>query len=342
MWTVQNVADSLKHAQEIRTETIKKVFMVAIEKNGWIKLHRKMLDNPIIMKDADHLAVWMYLLLNATHAEYPALFKGQKIMLQPGQLITGRKSLAEKLSINESKIRRILDSFEDDQQIDRQQSNKNTLISLRNWDKYQVFDQQSDANMYESCTKSDQQNDQQKNPENADKMGFCGNADTTSDQQNGQQVTNKRPTNGQQVTTNKNVKNIKNDKNVIKKDIYGEYRHVLLSDKEFEKLGKDFGCDVRDKAIDFLDAYIEEKGYKSKSHNLAIRRWVIEAVKDKQRKQTAKPIRQEVVPKWMAKEQRQYDFDDLESQFLANGTRTAANDPDIRARADALRQQFGG
>lgn len=115
-----------------------------MEKNGWVKLHRKMLDNPIIMKDAEHLAVWMYLLLNATHCEYPALFKGEKIMLQPGQLITGRKSIAGALDVNESKVRRILDSFENDQQIDRQRSNQNTLISLKNWEKYQLCDQPND------------------------------------------------------------------------------------------------------------------------------------------------------------------------------------------------------
>ena len=37
-------------------------------------------------------------------------------------------------------------------------------------------------------------------------------------------------------------------------------------------------------AITFLDAYIEEKGYKSKNHNLAIRRWVMDAIKDKTKK----------------------------------------------------------
>ncbi len=126
------------------------------EKNGWVKLHRKMLDNPIIMKDADHLAVWMYLLLNATHAEYPALFKGKKITLQPGQLITGRKSIASTLCVNESKVRRILDMFESDQQIDRQRSNQNTLISLRNWDKYQLFDQQIDQQMTNERPTDDQ------------------------------------------------------------------------------------------------------------------------------------------------------------------------------------------
>ena len=59
---------------------------------------------------------------------------------------------------------------------------------------------------------------------------------------------------------------------------HGEYQNVRLTDNEFAKLADDFGSDIRDKAITFLDAYIEEKGYKSKSHNLAIRRWVIDAV----------------------------------------------------------------
>lgn len=111
---------------------------------GWIKLHRKILENPIVMKDADHLAVWLYLLLNATHAEIPALFMGKKITLKAGQLITGRKSLSSRLGMNESKVRRVLDDFESDQQIDRQRSNKNSLITILNWDKYQITDQQDD------------------------------------------------------------------------------------------------------------------------------------------------------------------------------------------------------
>lgn len=59
---------------------------------------------------------------------------------------------------------------------------------------------------------------------------------------------------------------------------HGEFQNVLLTDAEFEKLGEDYGIPLRDQAISFFDAYIEEKGYKSKSHNLAIRRWVIDAV----------------------------------------------------------------
>jgi predicted phage replisome organizer len=118
---------------------------------------------------------------------------------------------------------------------------------------------------------------------------------------------------------------------------FGEFKHVMLTEKEHDNLANSFGFELRDKAIKFLDEYIEEKGYKSKSHNLAIRRWVIDAVKDQQKKKGN--VRKEPTPKWMAKNQQDYDFDDLERALT---TRTAANDPDIKARADALKQQFGG
>ena len=140
---------------------------------GWIKLHRKTLDNPIITKDSDYLAVWIYLLLNATHQEYDTLFKGKRITLQKGQLITGTISISQKLKINKDKVQRILKSFENDKQITQQTSNKNRLISILNWDKYQEFDKQNDK-----------------------------------------QVINKCETDDKQLITNKNVKNIKNDKNV--------------------------------------------------------------------------------------------------------------------------------
>lgn len=59
----------------------------------------------------------------------------------------------------------------------------------------------------------------------------------------------------------------------------GKYNHVLLTDEEAEKLTEDFGKEMAEKAIAYLDAYIEEKGYKAQSHNLSIRRWVLDAVK---------------------------------------------------------------
>lgn len=66
---------------------------------------------------------------------------------------------------------------------------------------------------------------------------------------------------------------------------YGEYKHVMLKDSEYEKLAEEYGEPMREECITFLDEYIEMKGYKAKSHYLCIRKWVVNAVKEKQKKQ---------------------------------------------------------
>ena len=84
---------------------------------------------------------------------------------------------------------------------------------------------------------------------------------------------------------------------------HGEFKNVLLTDKEYEKLKTEFP--EAEEAIEFLSAYIAEKGYKSKSHYLAIRRWVINAVKERKGKTKG----------MMTKDT---NISDLEKRLLAN------------------------
>ena len=62
---------------------------------------------------------------------------------------------------------------------------------------------------------------------------------------------------------------------------YGEYKRVLLTDEELEKLNKEFGEAETQKAITYLDEYIEMKGAKYKSHYLVMKKWVYEAIKER-------------------------------------------------------------
>ena len=65
--------------------------------------------------------------------------------------------------------------------------------------------------------------------------------------------------------SNKNIKD--------KKNIYGKYNHVLLTQDEFNKLQDKFGIEQAGNWIHTLDEGIELKGYKYKSHYLAILKW---------------------------------------------------------------------
>lgn len=134
--------------------------------NGYVKIHRKLLSNPIVMKDCEHLAVWVYLLLNATHQDRSVLFKGKKIIIGPGQLITGRKSISSELQISESKVQRILNFFESEHQIEQQTSNKNRVITLINWHKYQDNEHQTEQQLNNNRTTTEQQLNTNNNDKN--------------------------------------------------------------------------------------------------------------------------------------------------------------------------------
>lgn len=126
------------------------------------------------------------------------------------------------------------------------------------------------------------------------------------------------------------------------KQKHGTYQNVLLTPEEHAKLEADFGSTYTEKAIAFLDAYIEEKGYKSKSHNLAIRRWVMDAVKENEAK-PKKYGRKEPVPGWTGFEAGEAELDAI-NQLMGNDApkSTVANDPALAERADRLKQSLMG
>ena len=82
--------------------------------------------------------------------------------------------------------------------------------------------------------------------------------------------------------SNKNAKDNKKDINNTfnnKKDVYtrkhkyGEYQHVLLTDKEHTHLVELYGSSL-DEHIKILDEYIETSGKSYKNHSLVLQKWV--------------------------------------------------------------------
>ena len=124
--------------------------------NGWIKLHRKILKNPVVMKDPDHLAVWIYLLLTATHDNYETFYGGKLITLKPGQLVTGRKKIAVETNVEEHKVERILKRFKTTQLIEQQSKPYGSVISIVKWSEYQQCEQQNEQRMSNERATSEQ------------------------------------------------------------------------------------------------------------------------------------------------------------------------------------------
>lgn len=112
---------------------------------GYIKLHRSIFKNPIVCKDADYLAVWVWLLGHACFAPTDVIFNGERRTLEAGQLTTGRKEIANALKVSESKVQRILKAFENEEQIEQVTDFRCRLITISSWDKYQLSEQLVDS-----------------------------------------------------------------------------------------------------------------------------------------------------------------------------------------------------
>ena len=78
--------------------------------------------------------------------------------------------------------------------------------------------------------------------------------------------------------TNSNTK----EDNIKKK--YGEYNHVILTNKQYRVLCEDYGEEKTAEAIKYLDEYIQMKGKKYKDFNLTLRKWVFDAVEEQRQK----------------------------------------------------------
>ena len=105
---------------------------------GWIKLHRKILDNGVFA-DAELLKVFVWCLLKANISESEKNVYGAK--LKQGQFITGRSSASEELYIKPSTVHDRLKRLQRMGYIKLKSTNKYTVISVLKFKQYQVSEQ---------------------------------------------------------------------------------------------------------------------------------------------------------------------------------------------------------
>lgn len=106
---------------------------------GWIKLHRKILNNPLLSKPL-WAWLWIVLLLKVNHKETKMIWNNKIIVIKQGQFITGRKELSKQTGISESTVENILNYLESEHQIEQQKTTKYRLITIVNWENYQNSD----------------------------------------------------------------------------------------------------------------------------------------------------------------------------------------------------------
>lgn len=100
--------------------------------NGYIKLHRKMLDWEWY-KDSNTKSLFLHLLLTAAHE--PVRYGD--IELQPGQVITSIRQLAADTGLSVQNVRTALKKLQLTQELTQQLTQQQTLLTVENWGFYQ-------------------------------------------------------------------------------------------------------------------------------------------------------------------------------------------------------------
>jgi len=106
---------------------------------GYVKIFRELCNHPIwVQEKFTRGQAWVDLILLAQHKEGYVRKRGIRIDLKPGQLAWSLKSLADKWRWSIGKVKRFLIELQTDGQIELQNTNVSTTITLLNYDKWQL------------------------------------------------------------------------------------------------------------------------------------------------------------------------------------------------------------
>lgn len=141
--------------------------------NGWIKLHRKIVDWEWFTSPST-LQLFIYLLLRANKEDK----KWRGILIKRGQLVTSVATISEETKLSTQQVRTSLNRLKSTNEITSKTTNKFTLVTVCKYESYQLYEE------------VEQQTKQQ-----------------ALQQTNNKQITNKQ----QQLKNNKNIRNNKKE-----------------------------------------------------------------------------------------------------------------------------------
>lgn len=128
---------------------------------GWIKLHRK-LQEWEWFNDSKVVHVFIHCLLSANHKSK----KWRGITIDSGQFISSQQHLSDALGLSIRQIRTVLDKLKSTGELTVKTTNKYSIISITNWESYQMVDSQDVSQVTHERQSNDNQMTTNKNVNN--------------------------------------------------------------------------------------------------------------------------------------------------------------------------------
>ncbi len=140
---------------------------------GWVKLHRQIAENKLWLAEPFTKAqAWIDLILLANHKDGQILSRGIWVEVKRGQVGWSEVKLAERWKWSRGKLRRFLGELKTVQQIEQQNGNVTSLITITNYEQYQSTEQQNGHQTVQQTDSKRYTNKNGKKEENEKKKSF--------------------------------------------------------------------------------------------------------------------------------------------------------------------------
>lgn len=106
--------------------------------SGWIKLYRKLTENPLwTCEPFTRGQAWVDLILLTNHADNFFYKRGVKVDVSRGQCAWSELALSVRWRWSRNKVRKFLNDLEKEQQIIQQKNNVTQIVTIVNYNQYQ-------------------------------------------------------------------------------------------------------------------------------------------------------------------------------------------------------------
>lgn len=145
---------------------------------GWIKLHRKILQNDIwLLEPFTKGQAWVDLILLANHKDGKISVRGNILDIKRGQVGWSEVKLSKRWGWSRNKTRRYIKWLKTEQQIEQQKNSTSSIITILNYDTYQQTEQQTEQ---QTIQQKDSRRYTNKNDKN-DKNIYTGEKNISSE-----------------------------------------------------------------------------------------------------------------------------------------------------------------
>ena len=109
-----------------------------MSENGWIKIHRKIVNN-WIWENPDYFRAWIDILLMVNHQEKKITINGKLVTIKRGEKLTSIVKLADRWHWSRNRVKRFLDLLEQDAMCTTNRSAFGTTLKVSNYAEYRDF-----------------------------------------------------------------------------------------------------------------------------------------------------------------------------------------------------------